>query len=442
MDILEKELVDCKPSEIAFVTFTKAGALQGIRRACDKFNFKQREFPYFKTLHSLAFNELKMNRASVMGPKHYRHFSKKMGMNFVGYYTEELRNDDDRYLFYDHLQRNNPSYAAKLLPSFNIDKLEFVRRNYKKYKDFFALYDYTDMIELYNKSNSTIPVKVAIIDEAQDLTTLQWTMVWLAFRNVERIYIAGDDDQAIYQWSGADVDFYLSISGELEILRHSYRLPESVLRYSKKITSQISKRIDKKFEGIGKEGLVEFKNSVSEMKLSPNKKYMFLSRNNCFLSKVEEDMRNRKMMYRLKGVPSATAKDVNAINTYEKVRKTRIMSVSEEFQLLPYLKKQYSLNDAWYDSFKWDEEKSNYFRDLVKNKVDINNINVDISTIHSVKGMECDNVVLLMDVTKSVKDNMDTNLDSELRVLYVGATRAKKTLTIINPSSKFSFPVI
>ena len=127
MDIIEKELLVCAPNEIAFVTFTKEGSLQGIRRACERFNYTHKQFPYFRTLHSLAFQELKLNRANVMGPQQYKHFSKKMGMNFVGYYTEELRNDDDRYLFFDHIHRNNPRYAAKQLHLFDTDKLKYVR---------------------------------------------------------------------------------------------------------------------------------------------------------------------------------------------------------------------------------------------------------------------------------------------------------------------------
>lgn len=442
MDIIEKELLVCAPNEIAFVTFTKEGSLQGIRRACERFNYTHKQFPYFRTLHSLAFQELKLNRANVMGPQQYKHFSKKMGMNFVGYYTEELRNDDDRYLFFDHIHRNNPRYAAKQLHLFDTDKLKFVRSSYKKYKNFFALYDYTDMVEMYNRSDKSTPVRVAIIDEAQDLTTLQWEMVWRAFKNAERVYIAGDDDQAIYQWSGADIGYYLDIKGKLQILRHSYRLPDTVLSYAKLILERITRRIDKEYSGTGTAGNVTTINTLDELHLDPNENYMFLSRNNCFLKNIEDFIIKKGLVYRVKGEPSATKKDVDAIKSYERVRKDRIMSVSDEFQLLPYLKQPLNLNDPWYEAFKWPEHRCNYFRDLIKNKVDISSIKIDIGTIHSVKGGECDNVVLLTDITKSVRDNLDDNPDSEWRVFYVGATRAKKTLTIVNSSSKFSYPTV
>jgi len=441
MNRLDELLKTYRPNEIAFVTFTKEGAMQGVRRACERFGYKQKEFPYFRTLHSLAFQELKLKRANVMGPQHYRHFSKKMGMNFIGYFTEELSNDDDRYLFFDHLQRNNPKYAAKQVDSFDTDKLRYVRSNYRKYKDFFALYDYTDMVEMFNRANKSVDVRVAIIDEAQDLTTLQWEMVWKAFRNVELIIIAGDDDQAIYQWSGADVEYFLGIKGDINILRHSYRLPDSVLTYSKRISTRISKRVDKQFEGTGITGKVRTINNLDEVIINPDETYMFLSRNNCFLGQLEDFVRTKGFMYRMKGKPSLTQNDFSAIKLYERIRKDHIISEEDAYQLRDYLKPPMNLQLPWYESFIWDEDKCNYVRDLIKNKVDVSKVNITIGTIHSVKGGEADNVVMLLDITKSVRDNLDRNPDSELRVLYVGATRAKKTLTVVNSNSKFGYTI-
>jgi DNA helicase-2/ATP-dependent DNA helicase PcrA len=441
MDELEKLLETYSPSEIAFVTFTKEGALQGVRRACERFKFTQKEFPYFRTLHSLAFQELKLDRGHVMGKQHYKHFSKKMGMNFIGYYTEELSNDDDRYLFFDHLQRNNPKYAARQIDTFDTAKLSFVRSSYRKYKDFFALYDYTDMVEMYNRSNKTTPVRVAIIDEAQDLTTLQWEMVWRAFKNAERIIIAGDDDQAIFQWSGADVDYFLDIKGEPTVLRHSYRLPDSVLDFSKRISRQIVRRADKQFEGTGVSGIVKRVNSIEEVVINPKETYMFLSRNNCYLTQCEEYIQSKGLVYRNKGKISASKGDIEAINLYERVRKTRMMEDNEGYKLLPYLKQPLNFDLPWYEAFKWNETKATYFRDLVKNKTDLKKSNITISTIHGVKGGEADHVVMLLDISKAVKNNLDKNPDSEHRCFYVGATRAKKTLTIVNTTSKFEYPI-
>ena len=57
---IEEELKTRRPEEIAFVTFTKKGADEGLRRVCDKFRLTPEELPYFRTLHSLTFHALNL----------------------------------------------------------------------------------------------------------------------------------------------------------------------------------------------------------------------------------------------------------------------------------------------------------------------------------------------------------------------------------------------
>ena len=62
---------------------------------------------------------------------------------------------------------------------------------------------------------------------------------------------------------------------------------------------------------------------------------------------------------------------------------------------------------------------------------------VRVGTIHSVKGAEADNVALLTTVSKKVQDSRDTTQDrhnEECRIAYVGVTRARRNLHIINES--------
>ena len=49
------------------------------------------------------------------------------------------------------------------------------------------------------------------------------------------------------------------------------------------------------------------------------------------------------------------------------------------------------------------------------------------------KGGECDNVMLLTDLSRSNQDEMEKNPDDTNRVFYVGATRAKQALHIVQP---------
>ena len=441
LEILEKELAKNDPDKLAFVSFTKEGTYQGRDRALEKFNYNEEDFPYFRTLHSIAFREAKMKRTQMINKEDYKLFSEKMGMNFTGYYTDEFRHNDDLYLFFNILHRNNPKIAQNYLYLLDINKLRFVYDNYRKFKEYYKLRDFTDLIEGYIENNKALPVEVAIIDEAQDLTSLQWHMIWVAFKNCKRVYIAGDDDQAIYEWSGADVKYFLGLKGKIEILKQSYRLPNTVLKFSKAITSLIEKRIEKDYRGLDKEGDVYEIINLEELDITINETWLFLSRNVTFLKEVITFIRNKGLIYDHRGKRSIAKKDIKLINLYEKVRKTMIINERDEATLKYHLKKDFNLQSPWYNSFGWDHDKMVYYRDIIASKTNTNKCNIKIDTIHSVKGGEADNVVLLLDITRQVDKNLNENPDSEHRVFYVGCTRAKKNLFIKYGSSKYQYKI-
>ena len=73
-------------------------------------------------------------------------------------------------------------------------------------------------------------------------------------------------------------------------------------------------------------------------------------------------------------------------------------------------------------------------------KFNEDNPRIVLSTIHKAKGGEADNVALFLESTKACCTMGDP--DGERRVFYVGATRAKENLHIIDPpSAKWRFQV-
>ena len=97
--------------------------------------------------------------------------------------------------------------------------------------------------ENYNK------FKVLFIDEAQDLSLLQWEMVRKIWSHAEKTYIAGDDDQAIFKWAGADVDHFIALKEEVDDIKtldQSYRIPGGPIHeLSQKIIRKVQNRFDK-----------------------------------------------------------------------------------------------------------------------------------------------------------------------------------------------------
>ena len=59
---------------------------------------------------------------------------------------------------------------------------------------------------------------------------------------------------------------------------------------------------------------------------------------------------------------------------------------------------------------------------------------VKLSTIHAAKGGEADNVLLILDNTKTIREASEKSIekfDEEHRVWYVGVTRTKQNLYIM-----------
>jgi superfamily I DNA/RNA helicase len=55
-----------------------------------------------------------------------------------------------------------------------------------------------------------------------------------------------------------------------------------------------------------------------------------------------------------------------------------------------------------------------------------------VSTIHHVKGGEATNCAIMLDTTRRTIGNVFNNIDEELRILYVGVTRTKQNLFLID----------
>ena len=437
LNILEKELKEHDPDKIAFVSFTRKGSYEGRDRAVDKFNYRKEELKYFRTLHSIAFRECGFSKYDLISKKEYKTFSNIIGMKFTGYYTEDFFHNDDRYLFLDFLKRNNYVMSKRYLYNLDVRKLKFVSHNYKRFKEYSKIFDFTDMIQIFIDQNKPLPIEVAIIDEAQDLTTLQWKMCEIAFRNCKKVYVAGDDDQAIYEWSGADVNYFIGLKGDSTVLERSYRLPKSILEFSRHISNNIKKRIEKDFDSIKEEGEIHFYNTIDELKLKENETYYFLSRNNWFLNIYRNYLKKRARVFMNKNEFSVDLRHINAINTFEKMRRNKSISDEAAITISPYLKlKELDLKLPWFHNFNFDNDLIAYYKDLIKNRVDLTNHNLMVNTIHGVKGGETDNVVLLLNFTKAVRNNLEVNPDSELRCLYVACTRAKKTLHLIHSDNR------
>ena len=104
------------------------------------------------------------------------------------------------------------------------------------------------------------------------------------------------------------------------------------------------------------------------------------------------------------------------------------------------LKEYYDLNTdgEWYQAFDdAGQQKINYLRKMRKNGEKLNaKPRIELSTIHAAKGGEADNVLLLTDLTQTTMNTYERNPDDENRLFYVGATRTKENLHIVEPKKQ------
>ena len=87
------------------------------------------------------------------------------------------------------------------------------------------------MILEFTKSDLSPKFDVVFIDEAQDLSSDAMGYGYELFGiKREDAFIAGDDDQAIFKWAGADVDSFIALQNQMINLPliQSHRIPIKV----------------------------------------------------------------------------------------------------------------------------------------------------------------------------------------------------------------------
>ena len=74
----------------------------------------------------------------------------------------------------------------------------------------------------------------------------------------DHVYVAGDDDQAIYVWSGADIEEFLNLRVKnTEVLQTSYRLPKKIFDLANTISKKITHRYEKVWQPREEDGNAE-----------------------------------------------------------------------------------------------------------------------------------------------------------------------------------------
>jgi DNA helicase-2/ATP-dependent DNA helicase PcrA len=467
LNLVEQSLArGIEPERIAYLAFTRKAAYEAQERAMEKFGFEQGRFPFFRTLHSLAFKRLGLKRDEIMTDKHYRKIGKAMGIEFKGIYDEDIgvhmgMGLGDKCSRVESLSRVGlrsieTQYNYLNEHDLSLHAVKQYSESLKKYKKENKLLDFTDMLE---KFYEPLPVDVCIIDEAQDLSSLQYRMAIIASQEASEVYIAGDDDQAIFEWAGADVKKFLSLNGDKVVLPQSFRIPRSVHRLANDVVNRIKKRYVKPWSSKLDEGKVEYISDEQEIDFSKEGTWLCMGRSKYTLYRLKQVARQQGYAYIYNGKSSLDTDETRAIMAWEAMRKNKEITLFDAKNLAKFFlfkiklraKESYTLEDFglppesvqkdWMSILRGiPPDEREYLRSCMRNGERFKDKpRITISTIHQSKGGEADNVVLLTDMGKLSWDSLGS--DEENRVWYVALTRTKENLFLVRPRGLRHFAI-
>jgi superfamily I DNA/RNA helicase len=457
MDEMTKLLDVYRPDEIAFVTFTRKGVANGMERALQANpQLTADDLIHFRTLHALCFRELGLKHTSIIERSDMDKFNRMLGFNIHMREAFEKQSDDDKLLSrYDAL-RSGSTKGVYIHGTYDEERYDRLIRAYEIFKTENYLVDFHDCLLKFREENKPVNVKVAFIDEAQDLTLLQWEVCQIAFSSAEKVRIAGDDFQSLFTYAGASPRTLVSLANRYRLIKleTSYRLPRAVYRFTKGITRLIEDKIDKDFKPAKDiEGFVEEVNDRYILMRRIQKdlqdngyaayRWYLLFRNNCFIEEITALLDQYTIPYHTAQGFRIPERDLLKIKRFYNYRKQGFGSQDAFDKFCT----EYNIKDINEDFTESDlipgEERYRYFNYVQKFGIEeLEELSrkepfLLLSTTHRVKGGEADFVVTFLDCTRRVAENTMLNMDEELRVLYVACTRARIGLFLASSKGKY-----
>lgn len=476
---LEECLELTTADKVCFTTFSKSGAQEAIDRVVNKFDYKEKDLEGFSTLHAYCYRRIP--RKQMLNREDYKIMGELIGLTITGNLASASWNKDpnffstlkgDKLLYYNGLMRNMLCSETDVL-SLQIDNAvstqELIDFNkfYNKYKKEKNKYDFTDQLEVFYNNDYLPKNDYLFVDEAQDLSPLQWKIINKLSTVTKHTYIAGDDKQSIYKFSGGDPESLIKKEGNRVVLDKTYRLPKTILEYAETIADRIQNKQDYTVKSYKEGGKVHKIRSLNDIEFD-NNTWLFLARNKNLLRLFEQFLVKNRLLFISSGENSLFKEEqIRFIQLWEKLR----LGYKFKAQQLKILYNNYlpvgsvvkrgckSMLDSMPDNelydkvdlvndfglktiAKWDKvfklpdvTKEILLKAEEEDKLD-KCTNLEVTTIHASKGREADNVVILPDMTSLTARAFQKDADNEHRVFYVAATRAKQNLYLLYPHTK------
>jgi len=390
------------------------------------------------------------------------------GKDLTSYYrtlSYEERKDDYKYSIQELIHMNDKYKDYKTNPLLNEG-----RKN---------VMDFHDMIEKFCDLPKDPVIKVLMIDEAQDSSVIQRDAEKKMSRNCDLFYKAGDPDQSIFEFAGADPDSFHKEFARPEVeLEIGYRCPRKInewcrevikdvwdhYKYTRKWTPRtengkvvegeiydlmnltqdpnlhilIDKLINTKetfiftYRSGEPRDILDFLRKLNlPIKLISDKVQSFsypttdITNQREFISFSQDESKTLAVAKKiLKNIDSEYRGSNYSKEEMEKLEKGRydINYFIKKNYLLPIVKKTKDLQDLVSTN---DLKTKNYIRNIVKENRDLDDFRIFVANIHTIKGMEFDHVVL------DLKISREEPKYTKKRLKFVAGSRARETLWLI-----------
>ena len=441
-------------NRIGYFAFTRKAAGEARDRYLNvETHLSKKDIKHFQTLHSLAFNNLGLKEENVMQELNYKRIGEECGIQvtYASYETNSwngIFSSDSEYLNLINLARVRQTSPLEELDrnehlgKIERFKLDAIAKEITDYKEVNGLIDFTDMLDKFLiKGNVNNKFDVIFVDEAQDLSLIQWKMIEkIEEDNQCDVWVAGDDDQAIFGWAGADVDSFINWKAEEIPLQQSERVPSEIQVKALGIIDRVQdNRLNKDYfpkKEVG-EILIQFKLSAIDMTKGD---WLILARTNPLLKPIPRYLKSMGLFFQTAQGNSIGKTLFEDINYWNKIRKGEKIPEVQEQRVLERMSKRDNKLE-WYDAFDQVAlSKKDYVRSMLANGEDLSKEpRIKVSTIHGAKGGEATNVVLFLNQTnntmKAAKKSV-TKQDEEYRVWYVAVTRTIQKLYLIKCNNR------
>lgn len=391
------------------------------------------------TIHSLCFHAMGLGRNDVSLDEAFWEWYDHGGLDErdMGWILEFSR--------YAERTKMTPEEAFTTMvrtAPYSLASIRAVHQSYLNYKESLGLIDFDDMLYMSVKEGKIEPFDCVIVDEAQDLSNAQWDVVIAAIKPKGKLYMAGDDDQAIYTWAGANPYAMAEIATKVQILGQSYRIPKKVHTYAEKLIATVSRRQEKEYKPRSEEGDLSWVPSYLPWDIK--EPHVLLARTNFQLKELASLLEWAGVPYSVEGsrfrgafqggpamaVRALIDGDMEGLRKRERWIRGHVIDEIDCGGLIEGVDWQHVLDPVKVPIEVWE----------YLNQVDIDaKPHVVLSTIHGYKGMEADHIVVDTFASATVCESVATQaqLDDEIRVWYVGVTRARQSLTIIGGPNEF-----